>query len=90
MLKKNLFWKEKLFFISIKILLLLDTKLINIDGLGKKVIEKFWDLNFIRLPQDIFNLDYIKIYLFKIFKEPIFASKKASKNFIFLKPKISQ
>ena len=35
---------------------------INIDGLGKKVVEKFWDLKFIRLPQDIFHLDYEKIY----------------------------
>ncbi len=34
---------------------------LNIDGLGKKVVEKFWNLNFIRKPQDIFNLDYKKI-----------------------------
>ncbi len=34
---------------------------LNIDGLGKKVIEKFWDLKFIRLPQDIFKLDFEKI-----------------------------
>ncbi len=34
---------------------------LNIDGLGKKVVEKFWDLKFIRLPQDIFYLDYKKI-----------------------------
>ena len=33
----------------------------NIDGLGKKVVEKFWDLNLIRFPQDIYNLDYKKI-----------------------------
>ena len=26
---------------------------LNIDGLGKKVVEKFWDLKFIRFPQDI-------------------------------------
>ena len=32
----------------------------NIDGLGKKVIENFWDLNLIRFP-DIYNLDYDKI-----------------------------
>ncbi len=31
---------------------------LNIDGLGKKVVEKFWDLNFIKKPQDIFSLDY--------------------------------
>ena len=33
----------------------------NIDGLGKKVVEKFWELKFIKLPQDIYNLDYQKI-----------------------------
>ena len=33
----------------------------NIDGLGKKVIDQFWDLNFIREPSDIFKLDYKKI-----------------------------
>ena len=26
--------------------------------LGKKVIEKFWDLKFIKLPEDIFNLNF--------------------------------
>ena len=34
---------------------------INIDGLGKKVVEKFWDLNLIKYPQDIYNLNYKKI-----------------------------
>lgn len=34
---------------------------LNIDGFGKKVVEKFWELNFIRYPHDIFNLDYEKI-----------------------------
>ena len=34
---------------------------LNIDGLGKKVVEKFWDLNFIKYPQDIYNLNYKKI-----------------------------
>ena len=33
----------------------------NIDGLGKKVIEQFWDLNIIREPADIFTLDFFKI-----------------------------
>ena len=33
----------------------------NIDGLGKKIVENFWSLKLIRLPQDIFNLDYKKI-----------------------------
>ena len=34
---------------------------LNIDGLGKKVVEKFWDLGFIKKPQDIFTLNYNKI-----------------------------
>ena len=33
----------------------------NIDGLGKKIVENFWDLKLIRFPQDIFNLNYNKI-----------------------------
>ena len=33
----------------------------NIEGLGKKVVEKFWDLKFIKLPFDIYNLNYKKI-----------------------------
>ncbi len=33
----------------------------NIDGLGKKIIENFWEIKLIRFPQDIFNLDYKKI-----------------------------
>ena len=33
----------------------------NIDGLGKKVIEQFWDLDLIKEPSNIFNLDYNKI-----------------------------
>ena len=31
---------------------------LNIDGLGKKVVEKFWELKLIRKPQDIFSLNY--------------------------------
>ena len=34
---------------------------LNIDGLGKKVVEKFWDLKLIKSPEDIFKLDYDKI-----------------------------
>ncbi len=30
----------------------------NIDGFGKKIVENFWHLNLIRLPHDIFNLNY--------------------------------
>ena len=33
----------------------------NIDGFGKKIVENFWNLKLIELPQDIFNLDYNKI-----------------------------
>ncbi|MFL2896721.1 MAG: NAD-dependent DNA ligase LigA [Candidatus Pelagibacter sp.] len=34
---------------------------LNIEGLGKKVVENFWEMKLIKLPQDIFNLDYKKI-----------------------------
>ena len=34
---------------------------LNIDGFGKKIIQNFWDLNFIKYPADIFNLDFKKI-----------------------------
>ncbi len=33
----------------------------NIDGFGKKIVENFWSLGFIKLPQDIFNLNYDKL-----------------------------
>ena len=33
----------------------------NIEGFGKKIVENFWNLKLLRLPQDIFNLDYEKI-----------------------------
>ncbi len=33
----------------------------NIDGLGKKVIDQFWDLRIIRKPSDIFTIDYDRI-----------------------------
>jgi DNA ligase (NAD+) len=33
----------------------------NIEGFGKKIVENFWKLNLIKLPQDIFNLDFKKI-----------------------------
>ncbi len=44
-----------------KIKHLVSKEALNIDGLGKKVVEKLWDKNFIRYPQDIFRLDYNKI-----------------------------
>ena len=34
---------------------------LNIDGLGKKVIDQFWELKLIREPSDIYNLNYEKI-----------------------------
>lgn len=33
----------------------------NIDGLGKRVVDQFWDLKLVRRPSDIFKLDYEKI-----------------------------
>ena len=33
----------------------------NIDGLGKKVIDQFWDLKIVKVPSDIFGLNYEKI-----------------------------
>ena len=33
----------------------------NIDGFGKKIVEGFWKLKFIKYPQDIFKLNYGKI-----------------------------
>ncbi len=33
----------------------------NIDGFGKKIVESFWKLKFIKYPQDIFKLDFSKI-----------------------------
>ncbi len=33
----------------------------NIDGFGKKIVENFWKLKLVRLPHDIFNLNFEKI-----------------------------
>ena len=33
----------------------------NIDGLGKKVVDQFWNLGLIKEPRDIFQLNYEKI-----------------------------
>ena len=33
----------------------------NIEGLGKKVVDQFWNLKFVRKPSEIFKLDYNKI-----------------------------
>jgi len=61
---------------------------LNIDGLGKKVIDQFWDLKLIRFPSDIFNLNYDKIEnlegwgttSIKNLKEAIEKAKKISLN----------
>ena len=34
---------------------------LNIDGFGKKIIQNFWDLNIIKYPADIFNLNFKEI-----------------------------
>ncbi len=34
---------------------------LNIDGFGKKIVEKFWELGFVKFPQDIFKLDFQRI-----------------------------
>ena len=31
---------------------------LNIDGLGKKVVENFWKLKLIKKPHDLFNLNF--------------------------------
>tara|TARA_B100001057_G_scaffold364647_1_gene367564 strand:+ start:16802 stop:18823 length:2022 start_codon:yes stop_codon:yes gene_type:complete len=33
----------------------------NIEGFGKKIVENFWSLKLVRMPQDIFDLDFNKI-----------------------------
>ena len=33
----------------------------NIEGFGKKIVENFWKLKLLKLPQDIFKLDFKKI-----------------------------
>jgi len=33
----------------------------NIEGFGKKIVKNFWNLNLIKLPPDIFKLDFKKI-----------------------------
>jgi len=34
---------------------------LNIDGFGKKIVQNFWELNMIKYPADIFNLNFKKI-----------------------------
>ncbi len=40
---------------------LVSKEALNIDGLGKKVIDQFWNLKFIKEPSDIFKIDYNKL-----------------------------
>ena len=40
---------------------LVSKEALNIDGFGKKIVENFYELKFIKLPQDIFKLDFKKI-----------------------------
>ena len=34
---------------------------LNIDGFGKKIVQNFWEIGLIKLPHDIFNLDFNRI-----------------------------
>ena len=40
---------------------LVSKEALNIDGLGKKVIDQFWDLKLLKEPSDIFQLNFKKI-----------------------------
>ena len=53
---------------------------LNIDGFGKKIVENFWDLKFIKYPQDIYNLDYKKIELIDGWGKQSVANLKYSIN----------
>ena len=52
-LEELIYWIKKKHIIS--------KEALNIDGLGKKVVDQFWNLKLIREPSDIFELDYNKI-----------------------------
>ena len=34
---------------------------LNIEGFGKKIVQNFWEIGLIKLPHDIFNLDFERI-----------------------------
>tara|TARA_B100001248_G_scaffold259715_1_gene246282 strand:- start:2920 stop:4947 length:2028 start_codon:yes stop_codon:yes gene_type:complete len=40
---------------------LVSKEALNIDGLGKKVIDQFWDLKLIKEPSDIFEINFEKV-----------------------------
>jgi DNA ligase (NAD+) len=50
----------------------------NIDGFGKKIVENFWKEKLIRLPQDIFSLDFKKIELLEGWGKKSLANLKYS------------
>ena len=52
---------ECMFIAKEKLKHIVSKEAFNIDGLGKKVIEQFWDLNLIKEPSNIFDLNYNKI-----------------------------
>ena len=52
----------------------------NIDGFGKKIVENFWNEKLIRLPQDIFSLDFKKIQSMEGWGKKSLANLKYSIN----------
>ena len=40
---------------------LVSKEALSIDGLGKKVVDQFWNLKFLKEPSDVFKLNYNKI-----------------------------
>jgi DNA ligase (NAD+) len=53
---------------------------LNIEGFGKKVVDNFWHINFIRLPQDIFHLNYKKVELLEGWGEQSVNNLKSAIN----------
>ena len=53
---------------------------LNIDGLGKKVIDQFWSLKFVKEPSNIFQLDYNKIKILEGWGELSINNLKKSIN----------
>ena len=52
----------------------------NVEGLGKKVIENFWNKKIIKYPYDIFNLDVNILKNFEGWGEKSIANLKNSIN----------
>ena len=53
---------------------------LNIEGFGKKIVENFFELDLIKFPQDIFNLNYKKIELLEGWGKQSVANLKYSIN----------